>query len=130
MADRRHPFAPLYSVEEVDESQVPQDHPRTHGAGGLSSTSNHNTDNSVRAVSPYQSSGEPGGAAVGGSGPHEHDAMPLTKDHDDDVGRISADSREEPSGGPPHGPYGEYPGPRRGGAGGALWQQTRDTNWL
>lgn len=140
MSDVRHPFKPLPSVQEVDESQVPQDPPRTHNSGDISSESMHNTDEPFSSVSPYYSSGSSGGglhSAVGGSGPQEPDRMPLTtelpKMVSDDYsgggfGRPSDDSHED-NGSGDYG-YGAYPGPRRGGGGGTLWQQTRNTTWL
>ena len=155
MEDGRHPFAPLPSVQEVDESQLPQEMPRAAGAAGGANTSGDISSDSYRdeeyfnrSVSPYRSSSSTnGGRAVGGSGLNEQDHMPLTSD----LGR--GFSREEPmpvpvadefmrrdlgqtgdgSGQEEYG-YGQYPGPRRRDDGGALWQQnrrqTRNMMWM
>jgi len=163
MTDPRHPFAPLSAVQEVDESQLPGDGPRTtDGAGGgtsLGVSSESNPNNEPRlAVSPYWSSVSSRGGAVEGSGYQEKDSMPLTSEmgmspkivrsadhHPHPVAAQFMDSRDmemTDRGGAADnsnnesgdGDYGTYPGPRRGGAGGALWQQnrvqTKNMNWL
>lgn len=154
MSDNRHPFEPLSAVQEVDESQIPQDFPRTADrAGGatslgISSESNP-SEEAYRAVSPYWSSVSSRGGAVEGSGLHEVDSMPLTSEmgmnpqivrstdhHPHPVAAEFMDSR-----GPEvrdragtvgstnsesgNGDYGTYPGRRRSGSGSALWQQNR-----
>ncbi|KAI6785254.1 uncharacterized protein J7T54_006896 [Emericellopsis cladophorae] len=157
MTDPRHPFEPLSAVQEVDESRLPRDGPRpTDGAGA--GTSLGVPDEPRHTVSPYWSSVSSRGGAVEGSGYQEKDSMPLTSEmgmspkivrsadhHPHPVaaqfmdGRElemtdrggAADSSNNESG---DSDYGTYPGPRRGGGGGALWQQnrvqTKNMNWL
>lgn len=139
MEDGRHPFAPLPSVREVDESQLPQEMPRAAGAnnsfGGVSSESyNDDQDFFNRSVSPYRSSSSTnGGRAVGGSGLQEQDHMPLTSDpiHGGHQPVPVADEFMRPNYGdstmehPMGDTYEAYPGPRRRDHGGALWQQNR-----
>lgn len=141
MEDGRHPFAPLPSVQEVDESQLPQEMPRAAGAnvsGDISSESyNHDEEFFNRSVSPYRSSSSTnGGRAVGGSGLQEHDHMPLNTNfgHGEHLHAPVADEFMRPNYGqagmeetpdPGEGAYGAYPGPRRRDTGGALWQQNR-----
>lgn len=139
MADARHPFEPLPSVQEVDESQLPHDVPPAHyntgGTGDISMESyNAYYDDRASSVSPLRSSSgsSRGAAAVGGSGPTEPDHMPLqpgagdTNDYSRGFNGPLDNIHEAP---PPQGDdgygYGDYPGPRRGAGGSALWQQNR-----
>ncbi|KAM0432860.1 hypothetical protein ACHAPT_004562 [Fusarium lateritium] len=139
----RHHFAPLPSMQEVDETHPPPRPPPPPPAPIAQRTIMpiHEEDE-YRGSEPWDPPAAYGysASAVGGGAHMEHDEIPLTRELDDfshgynsALGRIS---EEEPrpgtaisTPGAMSSPMAAYPGPR-GGGGGPLWQQNRDPGWV
>ena len=154
IADGRHPFSPLHAVQEVDEIRPAPEPPRSSALTGwpVANTDSHYSQDQfyqnpkVMTTSAFYASDSSSDPYRGpGAGSLEQDRTPLTADAPrpqneeyyggqssraapvdpnpdaSSIGVASSNPYEEDL-------YEQYPGPRRGGGGGALWQQNRMTN--
>lgn len=117
-------FAPLPSIREVDEAQMPRQVPPAHST----SVSDDSRDGHLNAyqsfeyqsVSPASAVAAP--SALGGSGPLDSDRAPLTEYNNGMYGIHEEESAQQPA---------QY---QRSGGGGGFWhqnrQQSRNLMWM
>ncbi|KAF4982449.1 hypothetical protein FZEAL_1967 [Fusarium zealandicum] len=136
-----HNFAPLPSVQEVDETPMRPPPPAPLAQRSLAPV----REDGYPRPEPWEPPaaygyGSGSGAAVGAGGQMEHDEMPLTREQEEffhsynqGLGRISEENPRPGTAistpGTMSSPVSAYPGPR-GGGGGPLWQQNRGPAWL
>lgn len=133
MNDNQHNFAPLPTMREVDEENLPQNLPPAHRTSGeFSSDANDAGPIAYRPNYPYgygPGSTAGGVMAVGGGDGHmDGDQVPLTREIDDFSRGFNTAIDDIQEDNAPHSNgynMGTYPGPRGGDGGRPLWQQNR-----
>lgn len=128
MADNQRAFEPIAPSHEVSEAGIPPTYlPDSRNSDGVSATS---SDYGIPYQSNYAYGHDRGGAALGArDGTTESDRVPLTRELDDFSHGFNTalEGIEEEGNELEDRPQAaeEYPGPRRGGGSGILWQQNR-----